>query len=145
MNYEKTLEEINKVLLELKEENKTVPIIVEGEKDKQALKKLDINGKIIRYNIGMSISNFCDNIAKDYKKIILLTDWDRKGGYLCSTIKKNLESRVKINTEYRKFFAKKSMTRTIEGLPSWIDSLKKKVEDGKMPIFRSKNGILNQN
>ena len=132
MNYEKTLEEINKVLLELKEENKIIPIIVEGEKDKQALNKLEINGKIIRYNVGMSVSNFCDKIAKDYKKVILLTDWDRKGGYLCSTIKKNLESRVKINTEFRKFFAKKSMIRTIEGLPSWIESLKKKVEEGKI-------------
>jgi len=132
MNYEKTLEEINKVLLELKEENKTVPIVVEGEKDKQALRKLEINGKIIRYNVGMSVSNFCDMIAKDYKKVILLTDWDRKGGYLCSTIKKNLESRMKINIEYRKFFAKKSMARTIEGLPSWIESLKKNVAEGKL-------------
>ena len=131
MNYEKTLEELEETISELREENKTVPIIVEGEKDREALLKLDIKGKIIRFNVGMSILNFCDMIAQKYKSIILLTDWDKKGGYLCSTIKKNLESRVICNTKYRKVFAKKSKIRTIEGLPSWIDTLKKKVEEGK--------------
>jgi len=140
MNYEKTIEEFEKTLLELREENKTVPIIVEGEKDKQALQRLDISGEIIIYNVGMSIANFSDMIAQNYKKIILLTDWDRKGGFLCSVIRKNLEGRVKINLEYRKFFAKKSITRTIEGLPSWIDSLRTKIEEGKkiLSIFLCK-------
>ncbi|MFW6121682.1 MAG: toprim domain-containing protein, partial [Petrotogales bacterium] len=104
------------------------PIIVEGYKDKEALHKLGIKGKIIRFNLGMSVSNFSDVIARKYKKIILLTDWDRKGGYLCSTIKKNLESRVKCNIKYRRALAKKSTIRTIEGLPSWIDTLKNKAE-----------------
>lgn len=128
MEYEKSLEELEKALQELREDNKTIPILVEGEKDREALRKLDVNGKIIRFNVGMSISNFCDMIAQKYKSIILLTDWDRKGGYLCTMIKKNLESRVMCNTKYRKIFAKRSMIRTIEGLPAWINTLKKKVD-----------------
>ena len=127
MDYEKSLEELEKALLELIEENKKIPIIVEGKKDIEALRKLGITGEIIRFNTGMSISNFCDMISQKYKNIILLTDWDKKGGYLCFTLKKNLESRVKCNTKFRELFAKRSMTRTIEGLPSWINTLKKKV------------------
>lgn len=128
MDYEKSLEDLEKAIYELQEENKTVPIIVEGDKDVEALKKLGINGEIIRFNTGMSIANFCDMIAQRFKNVILLTDWDRKGGYLAFTIKKNLESRVKCNTKYREIFARNSMIRTIEGLPSWINTLQNKVK-----------------
>ena len=108
MDYEKTLEELEKTISELREENKKVPIIVEGDRDREALRKLAVKGKIIRFNVGMSVSNFCDMIAQKYESIILLTDWDRKGGYLCAMIKKNLESRVTCNTKYREIFAKSS-------------------------------------
>ena len=127
MDYEKFLEDLEEALFELREENKTVPIIVEGDKDIKALRKLDITGEIIRFNVGLSIPDFCDMISQKYKNIILLTDWDRKGGYLCSTIKKNLESRVGCNTRYREIFAKRSMIRTLEGLPSWLETLRKKI------------------
>ncbi len=127
MDYEKSLEDLEEALFGLREENKTVPIIVEGDKDIEALRKLDITGEILRFNVGLSIPDFCDMISQKYKNIILLTDWDRKGGYLCSTIKKNLESRVGCNTRYREIFAKRSMIRTLEGLPSWIETLRKKI------------------
>lgn len=127
MDYERSLEDLEEALFGLREENKTVPIIVEGDKDIEALRKLDITGEIIRFNVGLSIPDFCDMISQKYKNIILLTDWDRKGGYLCSTIKKNLESRVGCNTRYREIFAKRSMIRTLEGLPSWIETLRKKI------------------
>jgi 5S rRNA maturation endonuclease (ribonuclease M5) len=127
MDYEKSLEDLEKALFSLREENKTVPIIVEGDKDIEALRKLDITGEIIRFNVGLSIPDFCDMISQKYKNIILLTDWDKKGGYLCSTIKKNLESRVGCNTRYREIFAKRSMIRTLEGLPSWLETLRKKI------------------
>ncbi len=127
MDYEKSLEDLEKALFDLREENKTVPIIVEGDKDIEALRKLNITGEIIRFNVGLSIPDFCDMIFQKYKNIILLTDWDKKGGYLCSTIKKNLESRVGCNTKYREIFAKRSMIRTLEGLPSWIETIQKKI------------------
>ena len=129
MDYEKSLENLKKALYELSEENKKIPVIVEGEKDIEALHKLGLTGKIITVNIGMSLTDFCDMLAQDYKDIIILTDWDRKGGYLCHTIIKNLEGRVKCNTYYREVFAKNSMIRTVEGLPSWIETLKEKIRN----------------
>ena len=123
MDYNKSLETIEKALSELKEENKIIPIIVEGEKDIQALKKLDIIGEIFSVNAGVSITDFCDDIARRYKEIIILTDWDRKGGHICHLIKRNLSGRVKCNTYYREIFAKNTMTKTVEGLPSWINKI----------------------
>jgi len=128
MDYEKSLEDLEKALFELIEENKTIPIIVEGNKDIAALRKLDVIGEIIQFNQGMSIPDFCNMISQKYKSVIILTDWDRKGGFLCSTIKKNLEGLVKCNTSFRKIFAQRSMIRTLEGLPSWIYTLKQKVQ-----------------
>ena len=39
MDYKKSLEEIDKALNELREENKNIPIVVEGAKDKKALRE----------------------------------------------------------------------------------------------------------
>lgn len=127
MDVKESIENIEEALLELVEENKTVPIIVEGDKDIDALRKLDVKGKIFSINRGVSLTDFCDMIATNYREIILLTDWDRKGGYLCHTIRKNLEGRVNCNTRYREIFAKNAMIRTVEGLPSWIKTTKEKI------------------
>lgn len=127
MDYKKSLEELEKLLSELQEENKSIPIIVEGDKDVAALRKLDIKGTIISTNTGRPLADFCDRIAEQYKEIIILTDWDRSGGRLCHTIRKNLEGRVNCNIKYRELLARYAMIRTVEGLPSWIETIKKKL------------------
>jgi len=127
MDYKKSIEDLQELLIELKEENKYVPIVVEGDKDIFALKKLGISGKIIGINKGITLSNFCDRISHQYNKIIILTDWDRRGGYICRTIRKNLQGRVDCNTKYRETFAKNTTIKTVEGLPSWIDTINKKI------------------
>ena len=53
MDYRETLDEFTKLLDELNHENQTIPIIVEGLHDKNALKKLGITGTIIPLNKGM--------------------------------------------------------------------------------------------
>ena len=128
MDYKTSLEDLEKALLELQEKNKNIPIVVEGDNDIEALHKLGINGVIISVNAGMSLTDLCDRIAREYSDIIILTDWDRKGGYLCHTIRKNLEGRVNCNTYYRELFAKNTMIRTLEGLPSWIETMKNKLK-----------------
>jgi len=128
MDYKKSFEELEKILFELIEENKKIPIVVEGDKDVFSLRKLGVTGEIITTNSGLSIIDFCDKIAKDYKEIILLTDWDRKGGFICYTIQRNLQGRVKCNLYYRELFAIKAMTKTVEGLYSWFNTIKEKIE-----------------
>ena len=127
MDYKKSLEIVEKALTELKEENNNFPIIVEGEKDIQALKKLGFVGEILSLNAGVSIIDFCDNLSKQYKKIIILTDWDRKGGQLGHMIKRNLSGRIKCSLYYREIFAKNTVVKTVEGLPSWLEKIKEKI------------------
>ena len=127
MDYKKSLEEIEKLLLDLQEKNVSIPIIVEGDKDVAALRRLDIKGIILSVNTGNSLSYFCDVIAEQYKEIIILTDWDWRGGRICHIIRKNLEGRVNCDIRYRELFARHTMIRTVEGLPSWIETMKKKI------------------
>lgn len=129
MDSKLVLEELEEAIADLREENKTTPIIVEGEKDIAALRILQLGGEIIRFNKGQSVSDFCDAIAQKHRKIILLTDWDRRGGRLCLQLKKNLENRVDINVSYRRVFAKRCPCRTVEGMPSWLATLRRKAEE----------------
>jgi 5S rRNA maturation endonuclease (ribonuclease M5) len=128
MDPRQTLEELEEALADLREENRLTPIIVEGDKDIAALRALEVTGEIIRFNKGQSVSDFCDAIALKHRKVILLTDWDRRGGRLCLQLKKNLENRVAIDVSYRGVFAKRCPCRTVEGMPSWLRTLRKQAE-----------------
>jgi 5S rRNA maturation endonuclease (ribonuclease M5) len=127
MDDDQKLEELEKLLDKLHEQNETIAIIVEGDKDVTALRKLEMTGEIIRFNTGQSVSDFCDDVAQKHKRIIILTDWDWRGGRLGSSIKKHLENRVDCDMIYRQMFAKRCACRTVEGIPSWLETLKKKV------------------
>jgi 5S rRNA maturation endonuclease (ribonuclease M5) len=127
MNYEKSLNDLEKILIDLRDKNIEIPILVEGDKDIEALKSLNISGVILSLNKGMSLTDFCDLISKKYDEIIILTDWDKKGGQLCYKLKNNLTGRVNCHIDYRKKIAQKASIKTVEGLPSWIETLRKKI------------------
>jgi 5S rRNA maturation endonuclease (ribonuclease M5) len=129
MDYKKSLQKLEEGIQDLGTINKTVPIIVEGEKDINALNTLGIHGHIIPLNTGVSILNLCDTIAKRWNEIIILTDWDKQGGRLCKRIIDNLQGRTRCNTDFRKIFAKNAIVKDLEGLPSYIENLKKKISD----------------
>jgi 5S rRNA maturation endonuclease (ribonuclease M5) len=131
MDYKKSFDELEKALSELIEESKKIPIVVEGEKDIVSLRKLGVAGEIITMNSGLSIIDFCDHIADKYEEIILLTDWDHKGGFLGHTIERNLKGRVKCNMYYREVFAKNSTIKTVEGLASYISNMRIKLTKTK--------------
>ena len=131
MRTKESLEIVDNILEELQLENVQVPIVVEGEKDITALHKLGIQGVVISINRGKSLTDFCDWLAEHYKEIIILTDWDRRGGHLCRILMINLEGRIKYNTSFREALAKHATIRKVEGLPSWIETMKGKLNHGK--------------
>ena len=55
MDYNRSLEDVQKALSELIEENRNTAVIVEGEKDVEALRRLGLTGKIITLNSGLTI------------------------------------------------------------------------------------------
>ncbi len=124
MDIETSVEKIERILDDLREENGKIPIIVEGKKDVVALRFLGCTGSIITVNKGLSLTDFCDSIASMHESVVLLTDWDRRGGRLCRRMMKLLKGRVSFNTTYREMLARYAMIRKVESLPSWIETMK---------------------
>ncbi len=83
-------EEVMAVLEELREFNKVMPVIVEGPADRRTLIALGLRGEVLPLNDGSSVFNFCEALARRYREVIILTDWDRHGGYLCRILREGL-------------------------------------------------------
>lgn len=130
MNFEESLEKIERAIVDLKESNKTIPVIVEGEKDLEALRELGLEGKIIMIQCGKKISAFCDFIAENHKEIIILTDWDKKGWQLFKRIEKNLKGRTRCINDYRLIFARYSTIKDVQSIPSFLRGLKIRLNKG---------------
>ncbi|MCL6014549.1 MAG: toprim domain-containing protein [Candidatus Thermoplasmatota archaeon] len=101
-------------------DNSMEPIIVEGDHDVKALREVGITGEIIKINQGISIENFCSRISSQYSKVILLTDFDRKGNELQSKISEILQSYgCKINSRFWYFIDHSFKIKSVEDLP-WL-------------------------
>ncbi len=105
-----------------------VPIIVEGRMDEQALRKLDINGKVYCLKAhGESKLSFVDKLGTTEDEVILLTDFDREGAELRSWLYAEL-SRRRIRAE-DKFWRRiralvKSEAHAVEELPSFLRTVR---------------------
>jgi 5S rRNA maturation endonuclease (ribonuclease M5) len=104
-------------------------IIVEGKRDVCALRNLGITSEIVSCS-NQPVAEFCEAIAEKKKTVIILTDWDKRGGILASRLTeqfKNLE--VPFETEQRKkllFYSKREI-KDVESLGTYIDKLRKAV------------------
>ncbi len=123
MNLKGCIEEVKLALDELVEMNNSVPVIVEGVKDRRALRKLGLTGKIITINKGMSLSDFSDWVSEQYEKVIILSDWDRRGGSICRRLKELLKGRVIYDVTIRQRLSKFAMIKKVEGIPSWLETM----------------------
>ena len=123
------LEDLRKTVDELIELNKTTPVIVEGKKDVESLRSLGIIREIINFNSGKSIVETCESIAEKYGSVIILTDWDRKGGTLARELKRCLQSvGVRVNTDIRARLAMlcKKDIKDVESLHRHMGALSEK-------------------
>jgi len=87
MDYETLHEDLQRVLEDLIEKNRDVPIIVEGEYDRRALHELGVLGDIRILNRGNSILGLCEAITREHREAIILTDWDVRGGRLARNLR----------------------------------------------------------
>ena len=102
------------------------PVLVEGERDVAALRKLGLEGEILKLNLGEGLVARADELSHRYKKIILLTDWDYKGVELHDRLKRLLQdAQVKTDdffwSRLRKLVGGGS--RTVEDLPAFLKIL----------------------
>ncbi len=120
-----------------------MPILIEGKKDEEALIKLGVDGTFIKVSgSGLKLFEIAEIAVESSSKVIILTDFDKKGIELAKRLSEdiqslgcypNLEIRRKIMGMTRKFI------KDVESLPRHIKQLE--LEDGPNGV----NGSYHQN
>lgn len=111
---------LNDLYFQLKKlKNSSKIIIVEGKKDKEALKKLGIKN-IIELS-KKPLFQIIEEVADNEKECIILTDLDNKGKQLYGKINSGLQNLgVKVDNRFRNFLYKNTKLRQIEGIVTYM-------------------------
>jgi 5S rRNA maturation endonuclease (ribonuclease M5) len=121
------LEKLEEIIEELKNlAGSGAVIVVEGRKDSESLRHLGIEGDI-RFATQQPLLGFTESLSKSSGGIILLTDWDRKGGIIARKIIAYLLTYgVMPNTEIRSKIRGlvKKRIKDVESLGNYIDKLR---------------------
>jgi len=121
------LEKLEGLILELQVLSDTgAIIIVEGRKDVESLRSLGVNGEI-KLSSQKPLLDFTEQLSRRGKDIVLLTDWDRKGGMVARNIIDYLHAYgIMPNTDIRArigFLVKKRI-KDVESLSRYIGKLR---------------------
>jgi 5S rRNA maturation endonuclease (ribonuclease M5) len=113
------------------ESSNGTPIIVEGKKDTETLRKLAIGGKIITAKSGKSLLDVVSEVEESRpEEAILLLDYDKRGKELTRLLKRHLETTkiVPNTTFWRELFSLVGKEiRDVESLTAYLETLKKKI------------------
>lgn len=115
-------ERLREVLGLLYEANKRFPVIVEGKKDAQALRKIGLVGDIITLHSGKGLYDFCEDMITKFDKVIVLTDWDAKGESLQKSLSRHLAGHCEEFSGFRgilKILCQKDI-KDVEGMPKLL-------------------------
>ena len=128
---EKILRLLEKMALE---NTKGVPVVVEGLNDVDALRQLGIKGIIVSSKTsGKSFLDILTEIeALNVHKVILLLDFDRRGVEWTHKRKQHLEkTKITPNLNFwnELYGLAGRDVKDIEGLPTYLETLKKRIGD----------------
>ena len=121
------LEKLEEIILELKNlaESGAV-IVVEGKKDTESLGHLGIEGDI-RLATHEPLLDFSESLSEHKGEIVLLTDWDKKGGIIARKIITYLLSYgIMPNTEIRSKIRGlvKKRIKDVQSLGKYVDKMR---------------------
>ena len=125
-------EKIQKILTALAEDSaKGTPIVVEGKKDLEALRSLDMNGPVLTIKTGGKsfVQAFREIEKTGAREVILLLDFDRRGREGTSRLKQSLEGlRIKPHIRFwRDLYALVGREiQCVESLTSYLETLQRK-------------------
>jgi 5S rRNA maturation endonuclease (ribonuclease M5) len=70
-----------------------IPVLIEGQKDEKALKDLGVNGNFIKVSgSGLKLFEIAEIAAQSAPRVIILTDFDRKGNELAKRLSEDIQS-----------------------------------------------------
>ena len=103
------------------------PILIEGKKDEEALKRLGINGNIIKVSgSGLKLFEIAEKAVGSSSEVIILTDFDKKGDMLAkklSTDIQSLGSHPDLNIRKNIMKITRRYIKDIESLPKHLKNL----------------------
>jgi 5S rRNA maturation endonuclease (ribonuclease M5) len=118
-------ERLREVFEILHDINHSAPVIVEGKKDALALRELGLSGEIIKLHGGKNLYDFCEDVARRFDRVVLLTDWDKKGEELNRALSVHLNGLWEEFASFRellKMLCQKEICH-IEGIPKLLKRL----------------------
>lgn len=105
-----------------------MPILIEGKKDEKALKNLGVDGDFIKVSgSGLRLFEIAEMAAVSSRKVVILTDFDKKGSELARRLSRDIQSLGSHpDLEIRKNIIKvaRKHIKDIESLPKHINQLK---------------------
>jgi dTMP kinase len=125
------LDEIQAVLDELVSRDPEDVILVEGMRDRGALTILGVRGEMIQVQSSDGIFAIAERLAREKKKAIIMTDWDRKGGQLSRLLKNALTSNAvpyDDRLRQRLVVVAKQDVKDVQSLPSLYSRLVQEVQ-----------------
>ena len=137
MNTEERFEEIRRVLVDLAEKNGEAPIVVEGERDVRALRSLGLAGPIVTLHRGVRVFHLCERLAAEHREVVILTDWDVRGGQLAKLLREGLSANgVRYDDEFRARLAVlcQKDIKAIENLHQYVERLRPRGDDGRRRV-----------
>lgn len=134
MTAEETFEKLVETIGELAETNGRVPVVVEGERDVRSLRALGLTGEIVTVNRGSSVFHLCETLAADHREVVILTDWDVRGGRLARLLRDGLAANgVKSNDDFRARIAAacQKEIKAVEDLHRYVERIRPRGDDGR--------------
>lgn len=113
--------------LRLANNEESVPILVEGDKDEAALRHLGLHGPVHKVHNGRTLFVFAEEFSREHRLAILLTDWDRTGGRLAERLREACGANgVQLDETHRKALALAvgSDVKTVESLDTHLATLR---------------------
>ncbi len=104
-------------------------VVVEGDRDRRSLRRLGVDGRIVVVHGGQTLSGTAQALVGGADRVIVLTDWDTKGGRLAQRLKEFLEAdRAELDLEFRRRLARivHGELVHVEGLYGWARRLAEK-------------------
>jgi len=104
-------------------------VLVEGARDRRALRRLGLDGPIIVLHRGRTLSGTAAHLVAGARRVIVLTDWDTEGGHFVQRLKEFLGAdSVELDLEYRRRLARilRGELVHVEGLHGWARRLAEK-------------------
>jgi 5S rRNA maturation endonuclease (ribonuclease M5) len=101
-------------------------LVVEGRRDAESLHFLGIKGEI-RFAARQPLLEFTELLSKSGKEIVLLTDWDKKGGMVARKIIQHLITYgIMPNTDIRSriWVLVKKKIKDVESLNNYVNKLR---------------------